>query len=371
MQLLLLVFFTGCSNPDSGESENSLQETDELTIPLSEKKVEIAGIQIGKISKRLLSDIVECNGSVEANPNNQAMVSPVMAGYLKKIHVQMGQRVSTNQRLATLTHPGYIKLQQEYLETKSQYDFYKEDFKRQGELSLEQATSIKKMQEAKNEFRKIEARLFALRHQLAFLGINADSLHVDNMQNEIWLTSPIAGVVSEINGSIGMLCREENPIFRIMGTGHPLLHLKVYERDALKISPDQKIEFSLLTHPEKMYPARVISSTSNIDENNLITVHADILGGENALFPGMYVKARIMVSSDSVYALNSDAVARAENKSYIFERMDTATFRAIEIETGIEMDNWIEIPSLPSNLENAEIVISGAYYLYAELMNEE
>jgi membrane fusion protein, heavy metal efflux system len=371
MQLSLLVFFTSCTNSGPSESENSLPETDRLVVSISETKLENAGIQTGHVSKHLLSDIVECNGSVEANPNNQAVISPVMEGYLKKIHVQIGQQVKKNQRLATLAHPGYIKLQQEYLETKSQYDFFKEDFKRQGELSLEQAISIKKMQEAQNEFRKIEARLYALRHELAFLGIHADSLHVDNMQSEIWLTSPISGIVSEIDGNIGMLCREDEPLFRIMGTGDPVLHLRVFEKDALKISPDQKIEFSPITDPSKIYPARVISSTSNIDENKLINIHADILQGENTLFPGMYVKARIMVSSDSVYALNRDAVVRAENKTYIFEKADTSGFRAIEIETGVEMDNWIEIRSFPSELKHAELVISGAYYLYAELISEE
>ena len=82
------------------------------------------------------------------------------------------------QCIAVLEHPDYIKIQQDYLETKSQWELYKEDFKRQGELTVENASSIKTMQQAQASFKAIEVRLFALKSQLKLLGIDADSLHI-------------------------------------------------------------------------------------------------------------------------------------------------------------------------------------------------
>lgn len=369
--LIACSVFMACSQQTPQNSPEPVEVIIKNQVSLNSDQIARAGIKIGSFEKHLVSDIIECNGSVEADPNNQAMVSPAMKGYVRSIKVHIGDYVAKGDVLARLAHPDYITLQQEYLEIKSQHDYYKEDFKRQGELSMEEATSIKTMQQAQNEFRKTEARLFAYKHRLAFLGINPDSLHVEEIRTEISLISPISGYVTSINIHLGMLCQEEVPIFQIVSQRNALLHLKVFEKDAPNVKPGQNIHFSLLNDPSKVYNARLITATQSIDENNTINIHARISNPDHSLMPGMYVTAKIYLKSDSVFALNNEAIINTQDKHFIFERIDSTTFLSYEVITGRSMKDKTEILSISDKLRDSEIVVEGAYYLYSELTSEE
>lgn len=368
--VLAFILMAACTDRDSNNSSVNSDELKEDIITLTTTQLAASEIEVAAISHRLLQERIEVYGSLETNPGNVAMVAPVMKGYLKSFHVQTGKYVRKGEALATLSHPDYIRLQEDYLETLSQYEYYKEDFKRQGELSIDQAISIRKMQEAQNEFRKTEARLFSLKHQLKFLGLDPESIHVESMLSDIDLLSPITGYVSAIEAKIGMLCPEEKPVFRITGTGNYLLHLQLFGKNAGKISPGQNIAFSLVNNPEIKYSAKLVSSSHEIDDQNILHVHAVISEESNNFLPGMHVKAEISIKSDSVYALPETGIIYEGDAAYIFEQTADLQFRSIEVETGRTDGPWVELISFPEELLNAKIVVEGAYELHAAINQE-
>jgi len=144
----ICISILSCSIKQTDDDVAARKENDQII--LSSDQLAQADIKTGHIRKQMISDIIFCGGTIEASPNQQAYVSVPMNGYLKKILVHIGEYVQKGRVLAILEHPDYIDLQREFLETKSQYDYYKEDFQRQGELSLENATSLKTMQLAQN-----------------------------------------------------------------------------------------------------------------------------------------------------------------------------------------------------------------------------
>lgn len=338
---------------------------------LINEQMMLAGIKTCRLKKQVIFDCIECNGSIEADPNQKAMVCAPSRGYLKKILVHLGDYVNKGDMMAILEHPEYILLQQEYLETKSQYDYYKEDFTRQGELTLENATSLKIMQQAQNEFHKTEAHLVALKKQLALLGIEADSLQIENMISEIALISPMSGYVTSINGQIGMLCTEELPVVNVVGTRNPNLLLKTDEKFAPRIATGQFVNFSLIQKPDRNYIAKIRIASQLADENNMIHIRADILDTSEDLMPGSYVNACIQINADSVYALPNEAIISIEEKQYIFRKTDSLLFELVEIQTGRKTDDISEIEDPTSDLLTSEIIISGAGYLFSESNKEK
>lgn len=364
------IIFSGCSQ--NSVNEGSAADGANIgLIRLTESQLNQADIKTGKIRKDLITDIIYCNGTIEANPNRHAYVSAPINGYMKKIVVHIGEYVNKGEVLAILEHPDYIDLQREFLETKSQYNYYKEDFKRQGELSLENATSLKKMQLAENEFRKIEARYFALKEHLEFIGINTDSLYVDRIQSYILLKAPISGYITQSDGKIGQLCTTEIVIFQIISNTDALLHLKVFESDAWKVEKGQSLEFNAINNQDKQYTALITATTKSVDENNAINIHARIIDRDENLLPGMYVKAKIILNADSVFTLVNPAIVKYNNENYIFIKKDSTGFKFRVIQTGRTNTKITEILQVDSEMLESEIVTSGAYYLQAERTKEE
>ena len=369
--LSIVSLILSCKGPQPEQTSETADSGVLNTVQFTAEKKDAAGITTGKIEKTFFRDFIECNGTIEASPNNRAQISPPMKGYITHIYVHFGEYVSTDQILATLTHPDYILLQKNYLETKSEYDYFKQDFQRQGELTLDQATSLKTMQRAEKDFKKTEARLYAYQHQLRYLGIDPDSLTVETMHPEIKIVSPLSGFITSIDASMGMLCPEEEVIFEIVNNKALMLHLKVYERDAQKAAPGDEVQFSLLSDPTQIYAARLLSSTNTIDDQNTIGFHAKIFDKADLLLPGMYVRAKIITFSDSVYALSAGAIITQNNQPYIFQEVDSMQYRSVKITTGRTVEDKVEILSTDEELLEAEIVLDGAYYLQAEMMDNE
>ena len=366
-----LIIILSCSGKQDNEHSADSNGSGNGYVTLSREQIEYAGIETTTIQKHTISNIIACTGNIQADPNQEAMISPPMKGYIERIYVHIGDYVKKGEVLAKLEHSGYLDLQQQFLEVKSQYDYYKEDFKRQGELSLENAASIKKMQQAQNEFRKIEAQFFALKKRLAFININPDSLTVGTIQSSIELKTPISGYITEIRGYLGKLCPEEAPIFHIVGIQSTLLHLNVYEKDAAKINIGQEIEFSVISDASRIYRAKVKSVARALDESKTVSIHAGISDHSPKLMPGMFVKAKILVDSDSVYALNDEAIINKDDQQFIFIRTDSTKFEPVTIESGRTSGSLTEIRNADPKILKSEIVVSGAYYLFSEYIKEE
>ena len=365
------ILLMSCSGKHSVDNSTTSSDSSSVFVSLSAEQTEYAGIVTTVIQKQVISDIIDCGGEIITGPNQEAMVSPPMKGYLRTINVQSGDYIEKGKVLAMLEHPGYVDLQQQFLAIKSQYDFYKEDFKRQGELSLENAASIKKMQQAENEFRKIEAQFYSLKKHLSFIGINPDSLTVENIRSTIYLRAPLSGYITNIEGYIGKFCPEEKSLFHIVSTHQLLLRITVDEKDISKVRLGQKTDFSISGDTVTTYKAIVRSVAHIIDDNNTIRIHANILDKSKDLMPGMFVKASILVNTDTVYALNNEAIFDKDGQHCIFIKTGNNTYQLTNIETGRESDNFTEVLQTGISLNNSAIVSSGAGYLFSKYLKEE
>jgi cobalt-zinc-cadmium efflux system membrane fusion protein len=369
--LLIIVgfFLSACSQ---NKSENKAEINKEINrVVLTTDQVSNAQISTCLIQKQLIPDTVECDGIIESSPNNLAVVSVPMKGFVKRIFVTIGDYVNKGSVLAIFEHPEYVKLQQEYLETKSQYDYYREDFKRQGELSLENATSLKIMQQAQNEFRKTEVRLLALKKQLAFIGIEADSLNIYNIRSEIKLVTPITGYISKIQAQTGMLCTEETPVFQVVGNNNSTLHLLVNENYAISILKEKEVEFSVNNNSRKIYKALTEKAAPSIDENKNLSIYAIIQDGDQNLMPGMSVQAKIFIHIDSVYTLPLNAIFRLNGNSYIFIRSNSTDFEPVKIEVGKSFHDITEITAVTPEMLRKEIVTRGVDFLMTKIISKE
>ena len=236
---------------------------------------------------------------------------------------------------------------------------------------MENASSIKKMQQAQSEFRICEARLLALEKQLMLLGIRTDSLTVENIRSEITLRTPIRGYITEVNGRIGMLCKEDFPVFLVVNNQKADLHLSIDEKYISRISVKQPVEFTLKSSPNRLYKVKIRVINRSIDENGSISLYADIENTTNDIMPGMYVNANILNCTDSVYLLQPEAMLVTNGKAFIFLKTDTLQFELTEIQTGRKIDNRYELITPSPELMQSEIVISGSDYLFKKLKSQE
>ncbi|MFC2104048.1 efflux RND transporter periplasmic adaptor subunit [Bacteroidota bacterium] len=370
--LIIIAFLISCSSNKTEENSKTIQEnvSEKNSVLFTQEQIEIAGIKTGHIEKQKISEIIECTGSIDVPPGNIASVSPIIEGFVKTLNYFPGDFVEKGAVLATLQHPLFIQLQQQYLEAKSQAEYYQEEFKRQGELTVENAASIKKMQKAKADFLTSEANYKSFKAQLELLGVNPTKIENDDFEKEFKIIAPISGTISQLNTNKGRLVNPENPVYEIINDEYLFLNINVFEKDITKVSSGQKITFQLLNDP-KEYISKVKRIGIGIDKVNRTTMVQSITEKKSyKLKPGKFINASIHINEREVFTLPSESIVDYNGELYLFLKTDTI-FNLVKIKTGIEQNNFYEILGPETKLLKADIVTRGTYYLLSKLEAEE
>ncbi|MCB0804206.1 MAG: efflux RND transporter periplasmic adaptor subunit, partial [Bacteroidales bacterium] len=308
-----IAFLSACDSMPESQGEELASST-ESGIVLTQEQVRRAGITLGTIEKVMLSHDVNARGQVTVPPQARATVSAVMPGIIESIRVNPGEKVRKGEVLATYTHPGFITIQQEYLEQLNQLELLEKDYVRQKQLRDKNINSAKEFQEVEASYHRTKASVEAGKARLAMLHIDAASLESGNIITSVQILSPVAGVVNKVNANIGMSVEPGISLFHILNTSELLLQVKVFEKDMHLVGPGQRITFKTSGNNGEELVAHVTSVGAMVeDDTRTIEVLAAIENPAAGLIPGMFVSSKIHTSEQMLDALPEDAVIIENN----------------------------------------------------------
>lgn len=403
LTLLLLVLISACGSSDPAEVEKEEHsDSKNKEVELNQAQYDASNIQLGDFELKNLSAVINANGYTKLPPQNQADVSVLVAGLIKKINIIEGQFVKQGQTLAVIESMEFTKIQEAYLTSKSNLELMQLEYERQKTLNEGNANSKKALQKAKSEYEIEKARYNSLKKQMNTLNLSSSEKATSTMEIE----APISGYVTDINIKIGTNAEPGQTLFSIVDNSKMHVDLLVYEKDLQKVKVGQTIIFVLTNQDNTEIKGKVFSIGKAFEnETKSVAVHADIINDKQTLIPGMYVNALINVGSQQVKALPVDAVVKADGREFIFvleedhaeeegheeEAHDheaghshddghaheeevhekTYHFKRIEVKTGTIQLGYVQVTVLQDLPKNAKIVLKGAYYIQSHLLKSE
>lgn len=364
-------------------------------VELNEAQYNASEIQLGTFSFKNLSEVIHANGYTKLPPQNQADVTVLIDGVIKSISVSEGEFVKQGQTLATIESLEFTRMQQSYLESKSNLEWLTEEYNRQKTLGDENVNAKKTLQKAKSEYESEKARLASLKKQLNLLNLNGDGNAISMMS----IKAPISGYITEINVKIGTTAKVGEALFSIVDNSKMHVDLLVYEKDLQKVKPNQNVRFTLTNQDNSEITGKIFSIGKAFEnETKSVAVHAELINKSQSLISGMYVNALIDVGMSKVKALPEDAVIKADGREYIFilEKVEIEKghdeeaghdhgdepdhsekpekgyhFQRIEVKTGTNQLGFVQVTVLQEIPANAKIVLKGAYYIQSHLLKSE
>ncbi len=384
---LLPIISFGCSTaePDSQNKTISEDHTHELedssndyTVRLTTGQIEIMKISMGSFMNMNVTTTIKSNGQLELPPQNKASVSTILSGRVKEIMVMEGSQVKKGQVLAILENPEVIELQEEYIRHTSEFEFIKNDYLRKKELYKDSINSVKEFQKAKAEYQMALAKQQGLKAKLQLLNYSISEVEKGVVSSSFNVISPIEGYVRLIEVNMGKFVEQKQEMFEIVDNDHIHMDLLVYEKDIDKVKIDQKVVFSISTHPENVFYGKVFAvGRAFQSEIKAVKVHAEITSKPTGLLPGMYVDARIIIDSNETQSVPESAIIEEGGLSYIFvvneskSNEDYVSFNKIEINTGASDMGFVEVVTAQPVPTHPKVVIHGAYYILAEMNKGE
>jgi membrane fusion protein, heavy metal efflux system len=410
LAILTVVFsianiMSSCGNKDKAAAEKTEigeakvghdehEEENPNVAELTEEQIKSIGIELGTIEEKQLTASVKVNGVLKVPNQNKASVNSLYSGVIKSLLVQPGNYVKKGQTIATVANPEFIEVQSDLLNVNSKMVLAELEVRRQKELNAGNAGALKNLQAAESELRSLRNLKSTLTQQIQLMGINPTRLSNGRLISELAVTSPISGVVSNVNVKMGGYVDVTTAVAEIVDNSQLHLDLFVYEKDLPKLKNNQTIHFTVTNNPGKEYDAQIFSLGSSFEgDSKAISVHAKVQGDKTDLIDGMNVTAIISLEKATVPAVPNNAIVTVEGKDYIFVLMDDkeehkeprdsvknettekhkhgVKFERIAVAKGGTDIGFTEITLLKEITANAKIVTKGAFFVSAKMTNTE
>lgn len=363
----LLVIASGCGDRKSA-SEAKTADIDDGIIQITETQFKANSMELGILEEQPFPVLVTVNGSIDVPPENRAVVNATMGGYIKTTPLLQGDIVKKGQVLLTIENPEFVTLQQGYMEVHQQLTYLKSEFDRQQTMKDEKITSQKSFLKAESDYKSAVARHAGLAKQLQLLHISITNVENGIISSVATIYAPISGSITKVNVTKGSYVSPATPILEIIDNEHIHLELSVFEKDILKITKGQKINFKIPEASDASFKAEVYLVGAVIDENRTIKVHGHLMNeSENNFLTGMFVEASIITSSKNEMALPNDAIVMVEGTPHVLLRDkvegDVFYFHSEQIKLTTIGTNYSAVETSEVINADSQFLIKGAFGL--------
>jgi cobalt-zinc-cadmium efflux system membrane fusion protein len=355
------------------------------TLTVTKESQFLLGIRTLVATERSLPRQVRLNGRIIARPQGQAAVmSPVTGTLLQRPMPVFGDRVRQGQTLAvvaqTLGAPERLQVKTEHLRVAA------ERRKAEAELQvaigdaavakatwsrlqrLSQVVAKKDIPLAEQSYRAAEARVQALRAQVAQLSQQDRTLAAMGTAsgggpNRFELKAPISGTISARDAVPGAQVSPDKRLFEIVDTSEVWVEGQVFESDLALVESSQKARVQTDAYPNRRFTGFLVSLGQVVDDATR-TVRAvfaiDNPGGNLrigqfaavSMATGQTVP-QVVVPQDAIYTQNGRQWLVVHTAPETFERREVTAGETIAGQTIVTQGVKV----------GERIVTTGAYHL--------
>lgn len=367
IMLSIWAFYACESGPDPQEFSVSEGAKNGL---LNAAQLALAGIETGRMDKKMMGAYVQTTGIIDIPPNSLASVYCATAGFIQPTHLLPGDFVKKGQVLATVTHPDIIAVQENFLTAHFQFQQLKREWERQTSLIEKSAGSEKAYDTAYTAYKMGKVKLEGLEKELILLGLNTKQLlDSETISTTLSIVSPITGYLNEVHVNLGKLIGPNDLLFKIIDIDHVHLEIDIFSKDLPLIQKGQHFK-AFLIGTESFYEGEIYLVGQAIDgQTNTSKVHGHFLHEPVSIAPGTFMKVVIQTEEKEAMTLPETAVVENGGEYFVF-LVKGDQYEKIKVQTGLQDEGRIEI-LLDSTIENQTFVTKGAYYIEGILAAEE
>lgn len=249
--LTLLVVLNSCSNSAKKNAK-----------PAEQKPV----VRISQVFERNVSQ--EQNFTATVEPEVQNSIAPSVPGRIRRIMVEVGNRVGAGQRIVQMDGVSLSNYQTQIANLRTNY-------KRVSELFAAGGASQQDVDNIKAQLDQAEATM-------------------QNLSENTYLTSPISGVVTAKNYNNGDMYSGQMPVLTVMRINPVKLLINVSEMYFTKVKVGMPVNISFDVYPNERFSGKISLIYPTIDERSrTFPVEIKLQNNNSRVRPGMFGRVNL------------------------------------------------------------------------------
>ncbi|RKP46537.1 efflux RND transporter periplasmic adaptor subunit [Trinickia fusca] len=293
------------------------------------------GIRYATVRRQETSGGFDAVGTTQFDESRSDVVQSRVTGYIDRLYASAPmQRIAKGAPVASLFVPDWLAPQEEYLA-----------LKRGG------------MDDGLLEASRARMRAMSIPD-----GIIVSLDRTGKAQTHVVLTSPEAGVVSELNVRDGAMVAPGQTLAKIAGLSTLWLIVEIPEAQALSVQPGMSVEATFAGDPTRHFSGRIreilpgISSTSRTLQARLEIDNASL-----GLTPGMLLRVRVGGQKGvSRLLVPSEAVITTGKRSVVIVKNGDGRLQPATVTVGNDIGNDTEVLS---GLNDGDTVVASGQFL--------
>lgn len=279
----------------------------------------------------------------ELEPSESVDVYAKIKGFVKKINVDVGDRVTKGQVLAVMEAPEMDiqgtadmaknnQLEANYLVSKQRYDRLK-----RASSSKSGAVSDLEMERAYGDM---------LRDSAAVQEGGFSHKKTNQLRDYLIIRVPFAGIITQRNYSVGALVGDiGSPFFRLVADDVLQLKLTVPEMHAQSISDTTLAHFNVLSIPDSTFHARIKRNARVIDPvSRALNLEFDVQNKSWALSGGDYADAILYLKrKKATIFVPIQSVVVSQSGTFVLRVNDAQEIERVAVKTGVKHGELLEI----------------------------
>jgi hypothetical protein len=217
------------------------------------------------------------------------------------------------------------------------------------------------MQIARRDFQSAELTYSSLEKQLKMLGIESDSLTIDNLNGAFPVKSPWAGTIRNLGIQRGVYIRKGDVIGNIEETNRKYLKITVPEKAFLKVAAGDTMQSWPKYDSLAAFKSIVSYKEDRLDAlTHTGTIYA-LIPEHLKLITGLSVRTKVRDNDKINVVVDKSAIFKEHDKTYVFSKYQGSVvkFPVKSMQTAEEKIRLINFPTKYAD----SIIISGTHLL--------
>ncbi|NOT07327.1 MAG: efflux RND transporter periplasmic adaptor subunit [Gemmatimonadales bacterium] len=377
---LLLTVLSGAACASDGEKPDSAAIPSDSAangrVTLTQAQATNAGITLAAVEERAAGGLLEATAEIEPAPARFAQIGARVAGRVVRLFVAEGDRVTTDQTMATVDSPELSQSTGDYLAAATTATVTREIADRERALFERKISSEREWRLAEAEAVRARAAKEAAENRLHALGLSDAELRQLQVEghfaSEVSIRTPLAGIVASRAISIGKIVQPGEQLFEVVDLAEVAIAIDVYEQNLTRVKVGQRVEAHTTSTGGQTFIGRVTSVGAVVErQSRTVKVRVILPNPDRVLRPGMFATVRVLGAGPdqqtgrAIY-VPSSAIQRDGPTAIVFvSGGDPLTFVRREIDLGPESGGFTLVRR--GLAVGERVAVTGALVLKAEM----
>lgn len=344
-----------------------------IVVQLSPEAIQRAGVVVAPVTASVGAGSVRVPAVVEPNAYREVVVTPVPAGRVTRVNVQLGDEVRRGQSLAQLYSPQLAGAQTRFLSAQAELDALAQQLRRTERLVEIGAASRQELEGVRAMHTVRATALESARSELMLLGMSAAGITMLSAPSEMTATidvpAPIDGVITARHANVGLNVDPATALFTVVDLSSVWVVGHLYEKDLRLVRVGTPARITTSAYPDLVLRGTVSYIDPELSaDTRTARVRVEVKNPDRRLRLGMFADVQLgdAGAGEGTALVPRDAVQVLGDRRVVYLVDQAQPGRFIERDVTLGRSTGPDVEVLSGVRPGDEIVVRGSFFVRAE-----